>query len=82
MNIPNKKKFENYGRLDKEGNAAKARKDEREKELEEEDEENPELNLNSYTTHLAKKCLNKNYTLDFIEKSKKKINTTIFNFCK
>jgi hypothetical protein len=31
VNIPNKKKFENYGRLDEKRKAAKARKDEKEK---------------------------------------------------
>jgi hypothetical protein len=71
MNIPNKKKFENYGRLDERGKAAKSRKDEKEKELEENDENNQELDLNPFTTHIAKKCLDKDYTLNFIEKSRR-----------
>jgi hypothetical protein len=30
------------------------------------------LNLNPYTSHLVKKCLDKDYTFDFIEKSRRK----------
>jgi hypothetical protein len=39
MNIPNKKKFENCGRLNEKGKREKAKEEEREKELEEDEED-------------------------------------------
>jgi hypothetical protein len=70
MAMPNKKKSENYGRLDERGRRTKAKEEERQKEMEE--DKNEDLELNPFTTHIAKKCIDKDYILNFMEKPKTK----------
>jgi hypothetical protein len=71
IDIPNKKKIDNYGSLDEKEKAAKAKKDQREKELEKNLDDDLDFDLNPYTTHMAKKCLDKDYMLNFMKKSRR-----------
>jgi hypothetical protein len=51
----------------------------REKELELNLEENEDLSQNPYTTHITKKCLDKDYTLDFMEKSRREKSIQLYS---
>jgi hypothetical protein len=57
----------------------KARKDQREKELKENLEDDEDFNQNPFTTHMAKKCLDKDYMLDFMEKLKREKSIQLYS---